>query len=220
MGIYIEALVLYILLFFSGSMAQITGITAQAAGFSAIAGIVRIVLYIIPAIVLIWYLLLKTWKLEYWVIRPGRKDLISGLITFPFLLLTGFAIAYLSSYIDGTATVKLVVPSSAAQWIVLCIICILAAYLEESFFRFYLLSRRQEMNMSAASALIFSVILFSVCHVYEGPWGFLNAVISGTFLGFMFLRYNSIHGIAVAHGLYNIVIYAAYAVLTLYKVID
>jgi len=210
MGIYIEALVLYILLFFSGSMAQITGISGQAAGFSAITGIISIVIYYIPALVLIWYLLLKTWKLEYWVIKPGKKDLISGIIAYPFLLLTGITIAYISSFVEGAAESTLYAPSSAAEWIVLFITCFLVAYLEESFFRFYLLSKRRDMNMNAMSAVIFSVVLFSICHVYEGPWGFLNAVISGSFLGFMFLRYNSIHGIAAAHGLYNFTVYVLY----------
>jgi membrane protease YdiL (CAAX protease family) len=51
-------------------------------------------------------------------------------------------------------------------------------------------------------------LLFSVCHLYEGPWGFLNAAISGILLAFIFLRYRSIHGIALAHGLYNVFVYA------------
>jgi len=85
--------------------------------------------------------------------------------------------------------------------------CLFAAYLEESYFRFYLLSKRHEMNMSDTSALLFSTALFSVCHIYEGPWGFTNAVLAGAFLGFIFLRYNSLHGIAIAHGMYNISVF-------------
>jgi len=54
------------------------------------------------------------------------------------------------------------------------------------------------------------VVLFAVCHIYEGPWGFLNAVISGAILGFVFLRYNSLHGIAAAHALYNISLFVIY----------
>jgi membrane protease YdiL (CAAX protease family) len=44
--------------------------------------------------------------------------------------------------------------------------------------------------------------------VYEGPWGFLNAALAGTALAFVFLRYGSLHGIALAHGLYNLFAYA------------
>jgi membrane protease YdiL (CAAX protease family) len=107
-----------------------------------------------------------------------------------------------------SAQVLLHSPSTPAGWIVLGFSLIIAAYTEESFFRFYLLSRKDEFKMSAAQALMFSVLLFSICHIYEGPWGFLNAALSGTFLCFIFLRYKSIHGISIAHGLYNIVIFA------------
>jgi membrane protease YdiL (CAAX protease family) len=51
------------------------------------------------------------------------------------------------------------------------------------------------------------VALFSICHIYEGPWGFLNAVLSSVLLCFMFLRYKSIHGISIAHAMYNIAVY-------------
>jgi len=99
------------------------------------------------------------------------------------------------------------------EWVILFIICFLSAYLEESYFRFYILTKRKKLNLSDTSALALSVILFSICHIYMGPWGFLNAVISGTFLGFMFLRFNSLHGIAIAHGLYNIAVYVIYAIM-------
>jgi len=43
--------------------------------------------------------------------------------------------------------------------------------------------------------------------LYEGPWGFLNAALSGTVLAFVFLRFRSLHGISAAHALYNILVY-------------
>jgi len=214
MGIYIEAIILYIVLFFSGSAAQITGGTVQATAFSAPAEIYKIILYCIPSLALIWYLLIRSWKLEYWVVKPGRKDLISGLITFPCLLVIGITIAFISLYVGAAAGQSAFFsPSTASDWIILSLSCFFIAYLEESFFRFYLLNKRKEMNLSSASALTLSVALFSVCHIYEGPWGFLNAAISGTLLGFMYLRYNSLHGIAIAHGLYNICVYILNALI-------
>jgi hypothetical protein len=209
MGIYIEALILYILLFLSGSVAQISGTTIYIAGFSATAGTIRVFLYTITSLALIWYFILRSKKHYLLSLRPGKKDLVSCFITFPGLLITGFIIAFLSSHTSTGETVQIVMnsPSNVTEWILLCTICILSAYLEESFFRFYILERRQELNLSAASALALSVVLFSICHIYEGPWGFTNAVISGAFLGFMYLRYNSLHGIAIAHGLYNISAY-------------
>jgi len=212
MGIYIEALILYILLFFSGSAAIITGTGTQAAEFSVRGELVKILLYCIPALALIWHLIIKSWKIEYFLIRPGRKDLKAGLITFPCLLIIGFTVTTAAAIIGGTPAQIVQSPSAPFEWVLLCISCLLFAYLEESYFRFYLLSKRTELNLSSQSALIFSVALFSICHIYEGPWGFLNSVISGTFLCFMFLRYNSLHGIAAAHALYNITIYIINAV--------
>jgi membrane protease YdiL (CAAX protease family) len=90
----------------------------------------------------------------------------------------------------------------------LVISCISTAYLEESFFRFYLLSKREEMGIGPHRAVLLSTLLFSICHVYEGPWGFLNAALSGMVLAFVFLRFRSLHGIALAHALYNVLVYA------------
>ena len=213
MRIYIETLVLYFVLFFSGSTGFFT-IASEPGSFSITAELVRLFVYTIPSLVLIWYLLYRSWVRKTWNIRPGKKDLTPCLISLAGLLITGFLIAFVSSGIDANAAqVQLKLPSTTAGWVVLCISCISAAYLEESFFRFYILSRRDEMRLNAASALIVSVALFSICHIYEGPWGFLNSVLSGALLSFIFLRYNSLHGIAAAHSLYNIAVYAINAVL-------
>jgi len=202
-----EAIILYIVLFFSGTInAVING--AQNAEFSITAQIIGTLLHSIPSLALIWYLILKTRRIEDWIIRPGRKDTIPALITLPCLLLIGFATSFVSSYIGGSqAQVSLNSPSTVSGWIILCVSCICAAYLEESYFRYYLLTRSDELNLNTTPALVFSTALFSICHIYEGPWGFLNAALSGVFLCFIFLRYNSLHGIAVAHGIYNILAY-------------
>jgi len=208
MGIYIEALMLYILLFLHGSLALFTGGGAEHADFSLTTELVNIFAYLIPALILIWHLIVKTPKIEIWAIKPGKKDLLSVIITFPCLLITGFFVTIIGSYISGPSeNITLNLPDTTTEWALLSIICILSAYLEESYFRFYLLSKREEFNLNSSSALALSVILFSICHIYEGPWGFLNSVISGTILGFVFLRYNSFHGIAIAHTLYNISVY-------------
>jgi len=209
MGRFTEALVLYIILFFSGTAGAIIN-GAQKVEFSITAQITGILLHSIPFLVLVWYLILRSRRLEDWIIRPGRKDLISGIITLPCLLLIGGAASFASSFIGGSqAQVSLNSPTTVPGWLVLCVSCICAAYLEESYFRYYLLTRNDELNLSAPSALLLSTALFSICHIYEGPWGFLNAALSGAFLCFIFLRYNSLHGTAVAHGLYNILAYIA-----------
>jgi membrane protease YdiL (CAAX protease family) len=206
MAVYIEALILYVVLFFSGSAGSAPA--AGADSFSISWGLTSIFIYSIPSLALIWYLMLRVKKAKDWDILPGKKDLIPGLLTFSCLLIIGFTTAFVSSYIGGTAAqVSFHLPSSALGWVVLCASCFSSAYLEESYFRFYLLARRDELHLSAPSALAVSVALFSICHIYEGPWGFLNSVLSGALLAFVFLRYRSLHGIAVAHSLYNISVY-------------
>ena len=216
MGTYIEAIILYIVLFFSGSVISTAGGTGEAAGFSITAELAKIFIHSIPSLALIWYLLLKTKHVINREIIPGKKDIIPGLITLSGLLITGFIIAFISSYISGTlAQVMLYSPSTPTGWIVLSFSLIIAAYTEESFFRFYMLVKKDDFKMNAMQALIFSVLLFSICHIYEGLWGFLNAALSGAFLCFIFLRYKSIHGISVAHGFYNIAIYVINALTQL-----
>jgi len=218
MGIYIEALILYILLFF---------LNTASAQFSVTTELVKILIYYIPSIGLIWYLMYRAKELELAAngelkklfsltellnIKPGKNDLISALLALPCLLTTGFLITWISAACGNTAQLTLQTPSTAAQWIILFISCILSAYLEESYFRFYLLSKRKAMNLNIPGIIILSVSLFSVCHIYGGPWSFLNAAISGAVLCFIFIKYNSIHGIAIAHGLYNICAYILYAI--------
>jgi len=214
MGIYIEALILYILLFFSGSAVYFTDKSAAVADFSVTAELVNILTYSLPALVLIWYLIVKARKVEIWAVKPGKKDIKSFIITLPCLLITGLVVTFVGSYIGGnSAEVITHSPTTVTDWIFLSITCLLSAYLEESYFRYYLLTRREELNLNAPSALALSVALFSICHIYEGPWGFMNAIISGTILGFVFLQYYSLHGIAIAHALYNVSVYVLNAVV-------
>ena len=226
MGIYIEAVILYILLFFSGSAAIFT--TDE---FSVTTELAKISIYYIPSIALIWYLICRAkereiamageavdlkssfFMIEQFKFKPGKNDLISALIALPCLLLTGFFITWISVISGNTTQVILYSPSTAAQWVILCLSLIFSAYLEESYFRFYLLSGRKELGLNNPGILILSVSLFSICHLYGGFWSFLNAAISGTVLCLIFLKYKSLHGIAIAHGLYNISAFILYAVM-------
>jgi membrane protease YdiL (CAAX protease family) len=213
MGIYFEALILYFILFLSGSAGSIIS-SQDAAGFSSLAVLSRVFFYNIPSIALIWYLILKVKPLRDWAIVPGKNDIISFFITLPCLILTGFAIAFISSYLGGTPDqTASISPSTGVEWAILSFSCLTVAYLEEMFFRFYILARRSELKLEAVPAMTISVIMFAVCHIYEGPWGFLNAAISGVILGFVFLRYRALHGIAFAHGAYNISVYIVDAIL-------
>jgi membrane protease YdiL (CAAX protease family) len=140
MGIYIEALILYILLFLRGSSAIFMGVKVEVTEFSTAAELVNIITYSIPSLILIWYLALRVNKIEIWVLKPGKKDLVSFIITLPCLLITGLIVSFTGSYIRGTsAQITLHSPSTLKEWVFLSITCLLTAYLEECYFRFYLL---------------------------------------------------------------------------------
>jgi membrane protease YdiL (CAAX protease family) len=162
-----------------------------------------------PSLALILYLLHKAKSLKEWGISaPNKKDIIPFLLSFPVLVLIGLTISNVSSYIKlFPAGPKFLPPQTVISWLVLVVSCVSSAYLEESYFRFYLLSKREEMGLSPAGAVLVSTLLFSLCHVYAGPWGFLNGVFAGIFLAYIFLCFRSLHGIAIAHSLYNIMVY-------------
>jgi membrane protease YdiL (CAAX protease family) len=209
MSAYIEPLILYVVLFLAGS------ITGQSAGegtvaFSAFAELVRIFLYNIPSLALIWYLLLHKRSLKDWGIGPpGRTDLLPFLLALSALALIGLSIALIApSMGEIPGMPEITAPASISAWIILFFSCLSTGYLEESFFRFYILSRRKALALGPAQAMFVSALLFALCHVYEGPWGFLNAALAGFTLAFIFVRYQSLHGIALAHGLYNLLAYA------------
>jgi membrane protease YdiL (CAAX protease family) len=207
MSAYIETIILYVVIFLSGSFP----VRAEGPAAFSIAGeLTRIILYTIPALALIWYLLYKSKPLAEWGIGPpGLKDLPPGLAAFPSLMLIGVMIAFIAPYFSEISPPPgIAAPSTVPGWITLACSCLSAAYLEESFFRLYLLSKREELGLGVSQAALVSALLFSLCHLYEGPWGFLNAALSGAVLAFIFLRYRSLHGIAVAHGLYNMAVYA------------
>jgi membrane protease YdiL (CAAX protease family) len=205
---YIEPLILYVVLFLSGSLDRAP--VVKDAVFSLSGELIRIFLYNIPSLALIWYLLLKNKNLKKWGIGlPGRRDLLPGFLALPALMFIGFIIAFISPYFsEFPKTPDIVPPSTIPGWIVLAVSCISTGYQEESFFRFYLLSKRERLGLSNSGAVLLSTLMFSLCHIYEGPWGFVNAVFSAVMLSFVFLRYQSLHGIALAHGLYNIFVYA------------
>ncbi|MCL1992468.1 MAG: CPBP family intramembrane metalloprotease [Spirochaetes bacterium] len=207
----IEALIIYTVVFLSGwpAMGAASGAVGADAEFSIAAELTRIFMYSIPSLALIWYLLLRARNLRDWGIHlPGKSDFIAGLISLPCLFLIGLSIAFAASLFGINADdMRLSSPASTLGWVILFISCISTGYLEESFFRFYILSRREALNLSNTSAILFSTIAFAICHIYGGPWFFLNSFLAGIFLCFIFLRYRSLHGIAIAHGLYNFAVY-------------
>jgi len=205
---FVEPLILYWVLFLRVSAGAVP--PDGPVEFSASAEFARMLLYSVPSLILVWYLMLKARSLAEWGIElPRKRDAVAAGLAFPALLLIGLTISLVSPYFSVIpADTRLMPPKTAVSWVALSFSCLVSAYLEESYFRLYLISKRKEMGIGLHRAVLVSTLLFSTCHAYEGPWGFLNAALSGVLLAYIFIRFRSLHGIAVAHALYNIVAYA------------
>jgi len=209
MSVFIEPLILYAVLFFrffSGPMLP----PESPPEFSASAEIARLVLQTGPSLALLWYMMLRAKGLAEWgVARPGVRDLIPALVSFAAIALVGFAVAAGFHRFGASPGVpRIIVPGAVVPWAVLTLSVFAGAYLEESFFRLYLLSRLAEMGLGQGRAVFVSTAMFALCHMHLGPWGILNAAVSGAVLACVFLRTRSLHGVGFAHGLYNVLVFA------------
>jgi membrane protease YdiL (CAAX protease family) len=76
-------------------------------------------------------------------------------------------------------------------------------YREEFFFRSYLLRRLEELGLGPVPAVAVSTALFAIGHYYEGALGIAIAAVLGVLFSLAYLRWRSLHLIAIAHALYN-----------------
>ena len=210
-----EQLILYFVLFFPGIYASglsLGGSTIEVVHFSIVRELGRTVTYTIPSIALVWYIIGKK-RLSALISRRFRiKDLIAFAIGLSGLILISLSISFsvtifLEYYDFFPPPPKIEAPAGYAGWIVLVFSCLCTGYLEESFFRYYLITKYESTFPQTAARVIISTFMFSLCHVYEGPGGFINAILAGILLSALFIRYKSLHGIAWAHGAYNIFVY-------------
>jgi membrane protease YdiL (CAAX protease family) len=208
MGVLFEPLILYIILFFPGALNRAS--PPEPLVFSAGRELSRIFMYNLPALALIWHLLLRRGASPVRKIPAIRRgDLYSALLALPGLLLTGFCVSMTADlFYEMQGQMQIEAPAGSMGWIVMILSCISTGYLEESFFRFYLFEKLETAGLGPLRIIFVSTALFAVCHLYEGPWGVLNAVLAGAVLAVVFSRFRSLHGIALAHGLYNIFVYA------------
>ncbi|MDR2535804.1 MAG: CPBP family intramembrane metalloprotease [Treponema sp.] len=214
MSIYIEALVIYGLLFFRGAV--FTEDYPSVLAFSTSRELIRLFTYTIPGLALIWYFLCKRQTEEADIPKPGFADLRAFMVCLPGLILAGFGVsslAFLGEHIFGgsiglpqSPLVK--APESLSAWLVLGASCLGTGYLEESYFRLYLLRRLKQAGLTQGKSIFFATLLFSWCHLYEGPWGVLNAVLAGLGLSLVLVKQRTFHGIAWSHGGYNAFVYA------------
>lgn len=213
-----EPLILYFVLFFPGIFtspfpAALSGTGApELIPFSILRELGRTLTYTIPSLALLWYLMSD--KKGFSALgdeKPRLRDAIPFAAGLPSLIIIGFGVSFLASYFSARLGLipppKVAAPVNIWGWIVMVLSCLFTGYLEESYFRYYLLIKLENVIPQTAVRILFSTALFSFCHIYEGPWGIANAVLAGILLSVLFVRYRSLHGIAWAHGAYNIFVY-------------
>jgi hypothetical protein len=205
---FIEPLILYWVLFLPSWLFPAAGPSVWT--FSINQELGRIFSHNLPSLALIWYLLLRS---ESPVspsegLRPGRGDPLTGLLALPGLVALGALVSLTGSFFPSPVSAPVIeAPRGLAAVLVMILSCLSTGYLEESYFRLYLFSRFRESGIGPAKSLVVSSLLFALCHIYEGPQGALNAFLAGSLLFFIFARRQTFHGIAWAHGGYNIFVY-------------
>jgi membrane protease YdiL (CAAX protease family) len=220
LNVLIEPLILYLVIFLPGTI--FGGAFSEVIVFSINRELIQCFIYKLPSLALVWYLLYKdsldTTNFRNWRIpKPRIKDLTTLIICLPGLILIGFGVSVLSSWaleifpdaINLPLSPLVEAPGSPPAWLVMGISCLGTGYLEESYFRLYLLQRLDEAGVRKGRGIFLSILLFSFCHIYEGPWGVLNAALAGLLLSLLFLRHGAFHGIAWAHSGYNVFVYIA-----------
>jgi len=209
-----EALILYFVLFFPGIYSS--GISAAAEAvetipFSILRELGRTLTYTLPSIALIWYIIYIRKDYVSLPGKPKKNDFISffaglgGLIVISLCI--SLLVSLLSLYIDLPVLPKIEAPLNPAAWVVMVFSCFGTGYLEESYFRYYIHTKYED-TLQAPVRAVLSTFLFSLCHIYEGPAGFINSVLAGILLSVLFIRFRALHGLAWAHGAYNVFVYA------------
>lgn len=99
-------------------------------------------------------------------------------------------------------------PQTLDAWLIMLTGSFATAYLEEVFFRLYLLHRFDTSGIPLITGNLLSILLFSLCHLYEGPLGALNAAIASIFFTVIYRKTSSVHSPAWAHGLYNVLAFS------------
>jgi hypothetical protein len=199
---FFEVLLLYCILFLPGALRQ--GLPPGEAVFSISRELTRIAAYNLPALALLWYL----WRRSKTLPLPSWGDLFAFLWALPSLILTGISISLAAARFPGQSPgIAIGAPSGIAGMAVMFFSCLSTGYLEEGYFRYYLGEKIKEMGLAPWVFMLISTSLFTLSHLYEGPWGAMNSMLAALILGLIYTRFRCLHGPALAHGLYNAAVY-------------
>ncbi|MFW5848993.1 MAG: CPBP family intramembrane glutamic endopeptidase [Spirochaetota bacterium] len=211
MNIGKEFLLLFAVLFLPGMIAQGTGPDPRA--FEDVFYHVQLLVTSIPQILLVVAVsdLNKPgssgrfgWNAPTW------RDLATGMIAVVAIWVSAGLLATVAGALVGDGSP--VEPAVAwtfdrPELIPLVLVSTLAiGYREEIFYRAYITERAERSGIDARPALGGGAVLFATGHLYQGVMGFIVALTIGGVLAAVYYRSRSLHGIAIAHGLYNFAI--------------
>jgi membrane protease YdiL (CAAX protease family) len=207
MRLLVEAFILYTLFFFPRYVE-----TPMFIPFSVYRELFRIFTFNIPAFFLIFYLLNgKNFykKLGNKVsLRWGLRFLLVFFVVLVGLCIVSFCMSTAARFFSFDLGLVLEKPHGVVGWVVLLVSCLTTGLLEESFFRVYLPKCFSGGGVVSGGAFLFSTMFFTFSHLYEGLWGMVNAFVAGVFLCIVFAKSKSLVGVAAAHGVYNVLVYA------------
>jgi membrane protease YdiL (CAAX protease family) len=197
-----EAIALFFVLFFP--------ISFPAAGSAPITIIANALLWRAPAVILVLLLLGE---------KPHFRLKIDFLVlaaSLPALVLAGFGASYVAAWTGHVPPDTIAPPQGTAGWIAAVLLSFSTGFLEEAYFRVYLPRRLVEFkqdsgSFSVVSSFVISGVIFALCHVYEGPFGVVNAALAAAILSLAYSKSGSFWGIAMAHGLYNCLVFLSAA---------
>lgn len=207
MNTLIQPFIIFFVLFFPGlyvSLVHFSWGIVQFHAFNINDELLRIITRNIPALCLIWYFLLKEpLRSVLGQLKPAKKDVRQAITVFFLLFVIGFALSGVMSFILPMEAGDIHI-SGTASWLIIVLSCISTGYVEESYFRVYLINHLTLSGFPRKKALIASCILFSLCHFYQGPLGLVFSLFAGMLLSHTYIKGKSIHGIAIGHGFYNL----------------
>jgi len=205
-----EPLLLFLLVFFPGYFMQ-SSQNVDPALFNSLSFNLFYILTAVPQLSLILYLMMRSPDI------PGKKfGLVRFKPNYPLKALAGTAgilLVLVPLYIIHALLVShgVIVEWPGMTWSftnkamipAVFITCLTTGYLEESYFRSYLLTWGQKRGIGRAGLILGINALFAAGHLYQGPLGFLATFLIGVLLTLQFLKNRNLHLIAWSHGYYN-----------------
>jgi uncharacterized protein len=214
MSIGKEVCLLFAVLFLPGMIAQTGDVAPEA--FENVLYHIQVLVVSIPQVLLVVALgdLRRPGSSKaYGFRRPERRDITATIIA----LLASWAAVSLVSAVLSLLGVGGETMEPGVRWtfdrrelIPLAFLSTMAiGYREEIFFRAFIADRAEEAGTDPRIALAAAAVVFALGHLYQGVLGFVVSLTIGLVLAAVYLRTRSLHGISIAHGLYNLVVLLA-----------